>query len=121
MNQRNPFTMHKAQSSSITRNIDQEILNEAKAMASVEYISRENTLLAEIAFERKRYAEIELVLINQKANATQVLIQNFEIRIQQLKRDVTTYINDAAEKKIEIEELSKEYEGRKKLIDELKK
>ena len=89
-------------------------------MASIEYISRENTLLAELAFERKRYAEIELVLINQKANATQVLIQNFEIRIQQLKRDVATYINDVADKKLEIESLSKEYEDRKKIIDESK-
>jgi hypothetical protein len=119
MNQRNPFTMHM-QSSNITKNIDQDILNEAKAAASIEYGSRENTLLAELAFERKRYAEIELVLINQKANSTQVLIQNFEIRVQQLKRDVATYINDAADKKKEIEELSKEYEDRKKLINESK-
>lgn len=80
--------------------------------------SRENQLLTELAFERKRYAEIELALLNQKVGAAQVLIQNFEMKAQQLKRDLAAYTNDIADKKKEIEQLSLEYAARKKLMSE---
>lgn len=80
--------------------------------------SRENQLLADLAFERKRYAEVELALLNQKVSAVHLLIQNFEMKILQLRRDATTYTNEIAGKKREITELSKDYEDRKKIITE---
>jgi hypothetical protein len=121
MNQRNPFMMQMQPLHAATEPFKQPVhYTEPEIQpVSVPVTSlRENQLLAELAFERKRYAEIELALLNQKVGATQVLIQNFEMKAQQLKRDLATYTNDIADKKKEIERLSLEYEARKKLMSE---
>ena len=121
MNQRNPFMMQMQPLRVATEQFIQSVHYtepEIKPVSAPITSLRENQLLAELAFERKRYAEIELALLNQKVGAAQVLIQNFEMKAQQLKRDLATYTNDIADKKKEIEQLSLEYEARKKLMSE---
>lgn len=118
MNQRNPFMMQRQPLRGAAEQFKQPVHYtepEIKPVSMPVISPRENQLLTELAFERKRYAEIELALLNQKVGAVQVLIQNFEMKMQQLKRDLATYTNDIAEKKKEIEHLSLEYENRKKL------
>lgn len=136
MNQRNPFSMrsHSIRNNSLQEDYlvdqpiqgDSERLREVTKDESIPYTSekpktRENELLTELAFERKRYAESELSLLNQKVGFVQIVIQNFELKIQQLKRDMITYNNDIAIKKDEIGRLSKEYEDMKKLNGTLSK
>jgi len=121
MNQRNPFMMRSQfvqESSDQVRQPVQQIEVAMKPSCQPQGSSRENQLLADLAFERKRYAEVELALLNQKVNAVHLLIQNFEMKIMQLRRDATTYTNEIADKKREITALSKDYEDRKKIITE---
>lgn len=121
MNQRNPFMMRShfvQESSEQVRQPVQQFDSGTISSSQSQGNSRENKLLADLAFERKRYAEVELALLNQKVSAVHLLIQNFEMKIMQLKRDATTYTNEIADKKREITELSKDYEDRKKIITE---
>ena len=121
MNQRNPFMMRSQfvqESSEQVRQLVQQSDSGMIPTSQSQGSSRENQLLTDLAFERKRYAEVELALLNQKVNAVHLLIQNFEMKIMQLKRDATTYTNEIADKKREIIELSKNYEDRKKVITE---
>lgn len=136
MNQRNPFSIRSQsiRNASLQEDylVDQPIQNDPERLrvvtkdesipyTSVQPKTRENELLTELAFERKKYAESELSLLNQKVSFVQIVIQNFELKIQQLKRDMVTYNNDIAIKKDEIGRLSKEYEDRKKLSETLSK
>lgn len=127
MNQRNPFMM-RPQSLHEVVECPQQAIQPAEMetkpvstqISEPVIPSREGQLLAELAFEKKRYAEIELALINQKIGSTQILIMNFELKIQQLKRDLAMFTNDVENKKMEIERLSIEHENRKKSISESK-
>jgi len=136
MNQRNPFSMRSQslRNTSLQEDylVDQPIQNDSERLRVVaedennsytptQPKTRENELLIELAFERKKYAESELSLLNQKVSFVQIVIQNFELKIQQLKRDMITYNNDIVIKKDEIGRLSKEYEDRKKLSGTLSK
>jgi len=120
MNQRNPFMMRSQFVQEVTEHVEQPVQSEVgwQSASQPQISSRENQLLTDLSFERKRYAEVELALINQKVSSVQLLIQNFEMKILQLKRDMTTYVSDIANKKREIDELSKEYADRKKLMSE---
>jgi len=127
MNQRNPFMMRPQPLQGIIEHPQQaaqpaelETKPVSTPVSEPATPSREGQLLAELAFEKKRYAEIELALINQKIGSTQILIMNFELKIQQLKRDLSIFTNDVEGKKAEIERLSIEHENRKKSISEFK-
>lgn len=121
MNQRNPFMLkHQKFEESVSHfstdahNFLPPVDLPSEVQQEVYKNVQENTLRLELALERKRYAELEIALINQKINSLQVLMQNFEIKMQQLKKDTATLTTDAAGKKKELDNLMKEYEEMKK-------
>jgi len=87
----------------------------------VNYEAREAQLFADLFFEKKKLAEAELMILNQKLNSSKVLIQNFELKIHQLNRDIMLYSTNIEDKKKEVDSLTREYEDRKKISDEFEK
>jgi len=123
MNHRNPFAinMYETNSEEETNNTIQLNSESVQQDTSVNYEAREAHLYSDLFLEKKKLAEAELMILTQKLNSSKVVIQNFELKIQQLNRDIMLYNTNIEDKKREVDALTREYESRKKISDEFAK